>query len=296
MTVKDNPRAWFIGAQGIRAGWSMLIFVAIVAAQILLTRVPVNRLLHSMNERQSLQSWAGVVSAGILSLVVLIATAIMAMIEKRPLLSYGFEGQHRLRRFVAGVAGGVAALSALVLTLKLSGLLIFDGQALHGTEAWSLALKWGAAFLLTGCFEESLVRGYLQYTLARGVGFWWAALLLSVGFGAAHLPNQGESPIGILSTVAIGLVFCWSLKLTKSLYWAVGLHAGWDWSQSFLYGVPDSGRVISGHLFTTHPAGGVLWSGGLTGPEGSIFIVPTVAAITLGVWIAWGRSDRRAVE
>jgi membrane protease YdiL (CAAX protease family) len=175
----------------------------------------------------------------------------------------------------------------------MSGWLIFDGRELHGKSAWSYGLQWGIAFLLTALFEESLLRGYLQSTLTRGVGFWWAAVLLSLAFGATHLPNHGESPIGILSVVGAGLLFCLSLWLTKSLYWAVGLHGGWDWSQSYLYGVPDSGQVASGHLFATHPSGGLIWSGGPTGPEGSLYVLPTMAIIALGVWIAWRRSGRR---
>jgi hypothetical protein len=99
----------------------------------------------------------------------------------------------------------------LVLALKISGYLVFDGQALHGKNAWSYGWQWGLAFLLTGLFEESLLRGYLQFTLTRGIGFWWAALQLSLGFGVTHLPNHGESPIGILAVVAVGLVFCLSL-------------------------------------------------------------------------------------
>jgi hypothetical protein len=225
--------------------------------------------------------------------VVLVATAIMAKIEKLPVLSYGFMGERRLSRFVLGIAGGIAALSALVLALKMSGFLIFDGQALHGKSAWSYGLQWGLAFLLTGLFEESLLRGYLQFTLTRGIGFWWAALLLSLGFGATHLANHGESPIGILSVIVIGLVLCLILWLTKSLYWAVGLHTGWDWAQSYIYGVPNSGQVASGHLFATHPSGGLLWSGGPTGPEGSIYVIPTMALIAVGLWIAWSQSVRR---
>jgi hypothetical protein len=271
----------------------MLIYLAILMAQILVTRVPVNHLLHYMHDKQYPQVWSAVVSLGILALLVLLATAIMAKIEKRPVLSYGFMGERRLSRFVLGVAGGIAALSALVLALKMSGFLIFDGQALHGKSAWSYGLQWGLAFLLTGLFEESLLRGYLQFTLTRGIGFWWAALLLSLGFGATHLANHGESPIGILSVVVVGLVFCLSLWLTKSLYWAVGLHTGWDWAQSYIYGVPNSGQVASGHLFATHPSGGLLWSGGPTGPEGSIYVIPTMAFIAAGIWIAWSQSARR---
>jgi membrane protease YdiL (CAAX protease family) len=212
----------------------VLIFVAILIAQVLVTRIPVNHLLHYMKHRQGLETWSAVVGVGIPALLVLAATAIMAKIEKRPVLSYGFAGERKLSRFFLGIAGGVAALSALVLALKISGLLIFDGQRLHGTSAWTYGLEWGLAFLLTALFEESLLRGYLQSTLARGIGFWWAALVLSIGFGALHLPNRGESPIGILSVVGIGMMFCLSLWLTKSLYWAVGLHAGWDSAESYL--------------------------------------------------------------
>jgi CAAX protease family protein len=78
-------------------------------------------------------------------------------------------------------------------------------------SAWSYGLQWGIAFLLTALFEESLLRGYLQSTLARGVGFWWASVLLSLAIGATHLPNHGESPIGIFSVVGAGLLFCLSL-------------------------------------------------------------------------------------
>jgi uncharacterized protein len=286
-------RSSFVGPQGIRSGWSMLIFAMILVVEVLITRIPVNHLLHSMKNTPSLEAWSPAVAAGVLALLVLAATAIMARIEERPVLFYGFMDKRRLSRFVLGIAGGVAALSALVLALEMSGWLIFDGRALHGKSAWSYGLQWGVAFLFTAFFEESLLRGYLQSTLARGVGFWWAAVLLSLAFGATHLPNHGESPIGIFSVVAAGLVFCLSLWLTKSLYWAVGLHAGWDWSQSYLYGVPDSGQVASGHLFATHPSGGLIWSGGPTGPEGSIYVIPTMAVMALGVWIAWSRRDPR---
>jgi ABC-type transport system involved in cytochrome bd biosynthesis fused ATPase/permease subunit len=72
-----------------------------------------------------------------LALLVLVATAIMAKIEELSVLSYGFMDKRRLSRFVLGIVGGVAALSVLVLALKMSGWLIFDGRALHGKTAWS---------------------------------------------------------------------------------------------------------------------------------------------------------------
>jgi hypothetical protein len=53
----------------------------------------------------------------------------------------------------------------------------------------------------------------------------------------------------------------------------------WDWAQSFLYGVPDSGQLVQGRLFATHASGNVLLSGGTVGPEGSVLLVPVMALV-----------------
>jgi membrane protease YdiL (CAAX protease family) len=102
-------------------------------------------------------------------------------------------------------------------------------------------------------------------------------------FGSIHLANSGESPAGLIAAGLIGLVFCLSLWRTGSLWWAIGFHTAWDWAQSFLYGVGDSGSTIAGHWLISHPAGRTILSGGATGPEGSVFVLPTIALAGLGV-------------
>ena len=248
---------------------------------------------------------------GMTSLSVLIAAWLMAKIERRPTSAYGLGGRRRLPNFLSGLAWGVALLSLLVFTLRACGLLAFDARLLFGASALRFGAVWFAGFLLVGLFEETFFRGYLQFTLARGIDgtYNWlrsfgardrmrrdglargqsangnsvrarllaAALLLSFGFGFTHRTNAGESPIGLVAAALIAVVFCLSLWRTGSLWWAIGFHAAWDWAQSFLYGVADSGVVVQGHLFATHPVGRALISGGLTGPEGSLFILPIVA-------------------
>jgi membrane protease YdiL (CAAX protease family) len=182
----------------------------------------------------------------------------MARIENRQLFSFGYTGEHTLVRLVSGVFWGLLVLSTLIAVLWKSHLLVFDGLSQTGLTAWKYALAWALVALLAGTFEESLLRGYLQYTLARGVGFWWAALLLSVAFALWHISNGGESPLGLLVVGAGGFVFCLSLWYTKSLWWAVGFHAGWDWGQLYLYGTPTSGLLTEGHLLVSHPAGSAL--------------------------------------
>ncbi|MGH7716143.1 MAG: CPBP family glutamic-type intramembrane protease, partial [Vulcanimicrobiaceae bacterium] len=108
-------------------------------------------------------------------------------------------------------------------------------------------------------------------------------------FGLLHAQNPGESPLGLVAAALVGLVFCFSIWLTGSLYWAIGMHAAWDWTQSYLFGVADSGLRMQGHLLQTHSAGNIWLSGGTTGPEGSVLVLVVLALMTLGLYLAWGR-------
>jgi hypothetical protein len=105
--------------------------------------------------------------------------------------------------------------------------------------------------------------------------------LLSAGFGLAHIGNPGESKAGLFSVVLFGLLFCLFLRRTGNLWWAVGFHAGWDWGQTFFYGVPDSGIPPYHNLFNCTFAGKAWLTGGSVGPEASIFtpIVLCIVAI-----------------
>ena len=135
--------------------------------------------------------------------------------------------------------------------------------------------------------EEFLFRGYSLYTFASGIGFWPAAVVLSTLFGAIHLQNGGENWIGVLGTIAIALVFAFSLWRSGSLWFAVGLHASWDWAESFFYGVPDSGYKAAGTLFTPRFAGSKWITGGSVGPEGSVLAFVIVVAMALTIHLLY---------
>lgn len=281
-------RRIFFGEQGIRAGWSVLLFIALYMLFSNLILRPLSHLV-SFDLAGPIPFPVGLLQEAGQLLIVVAATWVMSRIEHRSLFSYGYSGDHKLGRFVGGVVCGLFCLSLLIAILWRSGLLVFDGRLLTGFSAIKYALAWGLVFLLVGLYEESLLRGYLQFTLARGVGFWWAALLLSIAFALGHLGNDGESLLGLIEVGIGGLVFCLSLWYTKSLFWAVGFHAGWDWGQSYLYGTADSGLLIKNHLLASHATGRVLWSGGTVGPEGSALIVPLVILLAGGMWGWWGK-------
>jgi uncharacterized protein len=124
--------------------------------------------------------------------------------------------------------------------------------------------------------EEFAFRGYLQFTLTRGMGFWPAALVTSILFGLVHLdvsaPWQAITNIGLLA-----LFLCLALRRTGNLWFGIGSHMAFDWGLSFLYSCSPDAR---GHLSSAVMRGSVWFTGGAAGagPEGNIFNVFLVAA------------------
>lgn len=290
----------FVGKDGLRAGWSLLIAAALFS--ILFPAL--NTLVHKTHliaphALAAEPTPTPVFLTEILAfLVTCLVTWIMSKIERRPIAVYGLGGESKLPRFLAGALWGVFFLSLLVLLLDKTSLLVIDGRLLFGSDVLRYAVAWIPGFLAIALFEEFFFRGYLQYTLSRGfaglyrsilkttsnsraLGFWTAAVLVSFGFGLVHGSNPGESPLGLICAGLASLVFCLSLWRTGSLWWAIGLHATWDWAQSFLYGVADSGATFRYHLLATHPVGRPILSGGATGPEGSICALPILFLLAL---------------
>jgi membrane protease YdiL (CAAX protease family) len=290
-------RRIFVGPNNIRAGWSIALFFLLMALFTAVfffpTKVILEHFKFRLDDSQPLPACAGETMA---FLGVLGASMVMTRIERKPLISYGLEGTRRFRSFLSGFASGFGALTLLVGALMLSGFLSFDGQNVFGWRAILYAVAWQAVFFLVGLYEESLLRGYIQSTLSRGIGFWWSAFILSAAFGCLHLSNKGESSVGIFSAALVGFVFCISLWYLKNLWWAIGFHDAWDWAQSYFWGTADSGKISEGHLFSVHPRGNILWSGGLTGPEGSLMILFLLPIIALLMWLVWRKKTNQEAE
>lgn len=293
-------RQVFIGPDGLRPGWGLAIFIALTFGVIQGLAVAASH-LHLLPKDAAAETNVSPAfaffSEAVPFLAILLVTWIMSKIERRPHASYGLGSRRALPHFFAGLAWGVTCLSLLVLILWKSGLLVIDGRLLFGAEAFHYGAIWFGGFLAVGLLEEYLTRGYLLFTIGRGassiysllfdtrqnkaLGFWTAAILLSLLFGLGHGSNPGESPIGLLSAGLASVVFCLSLWRTGSLWWAIGFHASWDWAQSFLYGVADSGLMVQHRFLATHPVGKPIMSGGTTGPEGSIFVLAVLALVVV---------------
>jgi membrane protease YdiL (CAAX protease family) len=164
---------------------------------------------------------------------------------------------------------------------------------LAGSSALIAGVQWAGVFLVLAVAEESVMRGYVLQTLARGLNFRWAALISSALFMLGHIANPGESVSGLAGTFLVGLVFAFSIWRTGSLWWAVGFHAAWDWSETFIFGVADSGNKSTASLLMTHPIGPDWLSGGTVGPEGSLLIPVVMIATTILISLTLKEPDQK---
>jgi uncharacterized protein len=287
---KQRLRWVFQGPNGIRAGWGIVVYIAVlVAITFCLSRL-VNFLFGHIPHNASLLTIRTIYVGECIQLVGLMgALAVVSAIERRPMLSFGLQDASGWARFAGGLICGFGSISLVVLIFMQMHLITLDSPSTHGVTLWTHGLVWSGGFLLVALVEESALRGYLQYTLARGMGFWWGALLLSILFGGLHGSNPGETPVGLITAGGFGIVLCLSLWYTGSLFWAIGFHAAWDWGQSYFYGTSDSGTLLDARLYTAHPIGNILLSGGKTGPEGSVLVLALLVIMGLAMWLWWGR-------
>jgi uncharacterized protein len=138
--------------------------------------------------------------------------------------------------------------------------------------------------LLPGITEEIVARGILFRVVEEGVGS-WAALVFSAllfGFGHAANPNAtiwSSVAIAIEAGLLLGMAYAW----TRSLWFCMGLHAAWNFTQGPLLGISVSGIEVKG-LLASHTSGPTLISGGEFGAEASILTL--VVCVSLGLFFA----------
>ncbi|MGC1484433.1 MAG: CPBP family intramembrane glutamic endopeptidase [Candidatus Acidiferrum sp.] len=205
-------------------------------------------------------------------LAAFLAAWIMSQFEGVPVGAYGLPARGAFgRMFGQGCLFGFCEISGLIGLIAVSGGYSFGSLAEHGATIANWALFWGLFFVVVGLFEEFFFRGYTLYTLADGIGFWPAAVVLAAAFGAVHIHNSGEGWTGVASVAFVGLFWSFTLKRTGSLWFALGMHATFDFGETFLFSVPDSGMIFPGHLSNATLHGPNWVTGGTAGPEGSVF-------------------------
>lgn len=193
----------------------------------------------------------------------------------------------------AGLAAGFAVFCLMTGLVWLLGGIEFHG--LRAVGETQLAY-WSAIAIISGFMEETLFRGLLFRAVEKIGGSWIALAVTSALFGLGHIFNPNSSFFAAVAiAVEAGILLGAAFMLTRRLWLAVGMHAGWNFTQGWVFSVPVSGTggTPIGLIATTRPGPDWLTGGGF-GLEASV-VAMVVATATGLLILRWAHRRGRFV-
>jgi membrane protease YdiL (CAAX protease family) len=196
-------------------------------------------------------------------------------IEKSHLRRYAvFVGEKSIKLFCFG------ATITLCLGVIASLLYILSNRPnyklLHNDSGIIITILMLSLFgtLLQAIYEELWFRSIVLIKLSHLVGRFETALILGGGFGLLHFLNPNYSLLAIVSAASAGVMLCYSVFITQSIWMAVGLHFGWN--------AVTSGLIYNRDLFKVTNSDGVTINA-FIGAEATIAgcILPLMATVLI---------------
>lgn len=141
--------------------------------------------------------------------------------------------------------------------------------------------------------EEIVTRGYMMGALRERYPDWVAIAVNSLFFGLLHLANPGVTSLSIAQIVLIGLLLSLIVYYQGSLWMCIAIHTAWNFTQNFLFGLPNSGIVAQRSFFHLEGSTNSLFYDAGFGIEGSITGVIVILLVMIPV-VLLGRMQRKA--
>jgi len=131
----------------------------------------------------------------------------------------GFKLSLRWSTFAWGLGVGLVSIAILV------GFFFATGQA--GAFHEPRVDPWlAAANAFSNFYEELIFRGFILVALTAALGFWPAAILSSIAFGATH----AQYPLELQALIAVlALLWAWAAKKGDGLLAPYTAHMTLDW-------------------------------------------------------------------
>ncbi|WP_297512848.1 CPBP family intramembrane glutamic endopeptidase [uncultured Caulobacter sp.] len=267
------------GALGKALVYLLVAFISAVAVSALL------KAATGQNLRALLQaglSGALIAHAALFTALAVVPTLLCLGLWKEPFSVSGWSPRRAPVLAAAGVAAGAGLMGLIVLVLWV--LHAWSGAlAVSPARIGELLLLSALLWTLQAAHEEALHRGYAFARLSRAVSFWPAAALLSLWFAAGHLGQPGATPLSLAMAGVLALILAWSFLRTGSLWFALGFHASWNFAQSTVFGLANSGGESKLSVFRSTLAGPELLTGGSAGPEGSLLSLAAAVLLILTI-------------
>ena len=216
--------------------------------------------------------------------------------DKRGFSALGFYfSSDATKESIHGLALGIGIGVVVITAIFLLGGVRWTSES--GTiSGWLLgAFSALAFFTIPAAMEEAVVRGYAFQAVVESWGVGAALTITAIIFGALHYGNPDFGWVPLINITLAGVLLGVVYLKTLSLWWATGVHLGWNWTLGYLADVPVSGlELMDAPYYEGHPVGPEWLSGGGFGPEASLIaaVVLLLASILLwwGPWLCPGPS------
>jgi membrane protease YdiL (CAAX protease family) len=187
----------------------------------------------------------------------------------------------------AGVAAGAGLFAVVVAIAAALGVYRVDGF-----NDWRTVWPLLGIAIVSGVSEEILLRGIIFRLTERMTGSWIALAISAAIFGAGHIFNPNATWVAAFAiAIEAGLLLGAVYMLTRRLWAAIGLHAGWNFTQGWVFGVPVSGIKEVG-LVEGRVQGPEWLSGGAFGLEASVIAMVVATAAGMAVLLLAIRRGR----
>jgi membrane protease YdiL (CAAX protease family) len=212
------------------------------------------------------------VGALLLTVVVLGAYWLYVRImEKRAVTE--LSGRRAVRELGLGFALGAVLFSVTVAILGALG--VFQ---ITGNNGWLIMLAILPASILSGVLEEVLIRGIVFRVLEKSLGSWIALGISAIVFGLLHLFNPGATLLNAAAiSIEAGVLLAAAYMLTRRLWFCIGIHIAWNFTQGGIFSVAVSGGQSKG-LLQSKMVGPDWLTGGIFGAEASVVALVVCAA------------------
>lgn len=212
----------------------------------------------------------------------LLATLLtLRLIDGKPLASIGLPLRLiSLRQFLFGASTsivGIGALAGVEIVFGIAEIRLFQQSIGNAVETLTSGLL---LFLFVAFAEEILARGYCFQSLIHGTNVRTAVVLTSLFFAMMHYFNPNISLLPAFNIFIVGIWFALAFLRTGQLWFSIGLHFGWNFTEGTLIGFPVSG-TWNQSIFRSIETGPDWITGGAFGPEGGV-----LATLMVGVGIA----------
>ncbi len=203
---------------------------------------------------------------------VVVGIALLRWLDRRPAGALGFPlTGAAVRESALGTAIGSGGLVLAALVMLVTGKLAYGPDA-GSAGAWMGIVAGDFAVLaIAAASEEALFRGYPFQVVAERFGPVAATVLSSIGFALAHGANPDVGVFALTNIFLAGVLLAIAYLKTGSLWFATGVHVGWNWAMASLFDLPVSGIAFFDTPLYEPVVGGPLWlTGGPFGPEGGL--------------------------